>query len=93
MFVRRSLRSFLLGEKLVNFLSEPKKGTKWPDRLPKFASRQEAIAVCKELVKLEYIVRAEKRGKGELGVRVSAAPWQREQAKAAQHSSTFFLTF
>ena len=60
----------LIGEKLINFLSEPKKGTKWPDRLPRFASRQEAIAVCKELVKLEYIVRAEKRGKGELGVRV-----------------------
>lgn len=59
---------YLKGEKLINFLAEPKKGTKWPDRLPRFASRQEAIAVCKELVKLAYLVRAEKRGKGELGV-------------------------
>lgn len=58
----------LSGEKLVNFLAEPKPGTKWPSNLPKFESRQDAIAVCKELCKLEYILRCEKRGKGELGV-------------------------
>ena len=48
---------------------EPKKGTKWPKNLPKFESRQEAIEVCKHLVDLEYILRAEKKGKGDLGVR------------------------
>lgn len=58
----------ITGEKLVNFLTEPKKGTKWPKNLPRFDSRQDAIAVCKELCKLQYLLRSEKRGKGELGV-------------------------
>jgi hypothetical protein len=57
------------GEKLVNFLVEPKKGTKWPSNLPRFANRREAIAVCKELCRNQYLLRSEKRGKGELGVR------------------------
>lgn len=61
---------FLTGEKLVNFLAEPKKGTKWPSYLPKFGSRQEAIAACKELAKHGFFVRSEKRGKGELGVSI-----------------------
>ena len=56
------------GEKLVNFLVEPKKGTKWPSNLPRFKTRQEAIAVCKELCRLHFIHRSEKRGKGDLVV-------------------------
>ena len=58
----------LTGEKLVNFLVEPKMGTKWPKDLPRFKDRNEAIAVCKELCSLQYLLRCEKRGKGELGV-------------------------
>jgi translocation protein SEC62 len=57
-----------LGEKMVNFLMEPKKGTKWPTNLPRFENRVDAISVCRELCKLQYLLRAEKRGKGELGV-------------------------
>eukprot|EP00956_Cyclotella_meneghiniana_P011970 scaffold16889_cov63-Cyclotella_meneghiniana.AAC.2 len=45
---------------------EPKKGTRWPTELPKFKSRQEAIAVCKELCAGHYMHRSEKVGKGEL---------------------------
>jgi len=56
------------GEKLVNFLVEPKKGTKWPTNLPRFENRQDAILVCKELCKNQFLIRSEKRGKGELGV-------------------------
>jgi len=59
---------FRAGDKLVNFLLEPKKGTKWPKNILKFESRQDAIEVCKHLVDLEYILRAEKKGKGDLGV-------------------------
>ena len=47
---------------------EPKKGTRWPTELPKFKSRQEAIAVCKELCAGHYMHRSEKVGKGELEV-------------------------
>ena len=54
----------------MNFMVEPKKGTKWPKNLPKFKSRQEAIAVCKSLCKLQFIHRSEKRGKGDLVVSV-----------------------
>lgn len=57
---------YLRGEKLVNFMVEPKKGTKWPKGLPKFKTRPEAIAVCKEMCKLQFIHRSEKRGKGDL---------------------------
>jgi len=57
---------YLKGEKLVNFLVEPKKGTKWPSNLPKFKTRQEAIAVCKQLCDAQFIHRSEKRGKGDL---------------------------
>jgi len=59
---------YLKGEKLVNFLVEPKKGTKWPKNLPRFENRQDAIAVCKDICKLQYLLRCEKRGKGELGM-------------------------
>ena len=52
----------------MNFLVEPKKGTKWPSNLPRFKTRQEAIAVCKELCQLHFIHRSEKRGKGDLVV-------------------------
>ena len=52
----------------MNFLVEPKKGTKWPSNLPRFKTRQEAIAVCKELCRLHFIHRSEKRGKGDLVV-------------------------
>jgi hypothetical protein len=61
---------YMKGEKLVNFLVEPKKGTKWPTNLPKFASRSDAILVCKELCKQQFLLRSEKRGKGELDVRI-----------------------
>jgi hypothetical protein len=57
-----------LGDKLVNFMVEPKKGTKWPKNLPKFKNRQEAIAVCKELCNYQYMHRSIKRGKGDLTV-------------------------
>lgn len=57
---------YLKGEKLVNFMVEPKKGTKWPKGLPKFKTRQEAIAVCKELCNYQYMHRSIKRGKGDL---------------------------
>ena len=57
------------GEKLVNFMVEPKKGVKWPKELPKFTSRPEAIAVCKELCGRQFMHRSEKVGKGELEVR------------------------
>lgn len=62
------------GEKLVNFLVEPKKGTKWPKDLPKFSDRNAALAVCRDLCKREYLLRCEKRGKGELDVR-DERPW------------------
>jgi len=56
------------GEKLVNFLVEPKKGTKWPSNLPRFENRTQAIAVCKDLCKFQYLHRSEKQGKGKLAV-------------------------
>lgn len=59
---------YLKGDKLVNFLVEPKKGTVWPKDLPRFTSRQEAIEVCKDLCNYEFIHRSEKKGKGELFV-------------------------
>lgn len=57
---------YLKGEKLVNFLVEPKKGAKWPPQLPRVTSRLEAIAICKELCHYQFIHRSEKRGKGDL---------------------------
>jgi translocation protein SEC62 len=57
---------YLKGEKLVNFMVEPKKGTTWPKDLPKFRTRQEAIAVCKEMCSKEFMHRSIKRGKGDL---------------------------
>mmetsp|Transcript_16346 Transcript_16346/g.29536 ORF Transcript_16346/g.29536 Transcript_16346/m.29536 type:complete len:326 (-) Transcript_16346:112-1089(-) len=59
---------YIKGEKLVNFMVEPKKGTKWPKELPKFNSRPDAIAVCKELCAIQFIHRSEKVAKGELEV-------------------------
>ena len=53
----------------MNFLVEPKKGTRWPKELPKFTSRQEAIGVCKDLCAGHFMHRSEKVGKGELEVR------------------------
>jgi translocation protein SEC62 len=67
---------YLKGEKLVNFLVEPKKGTKWPTNLPRFASRVEAISACKSMCKNDYLLRSEKRGKGELGVSYIGPTWQ-----------------
>jgi hypothetical protein len=60
----------ITGEKLVNFLVEPKKGTKWPAALPRFESRQAAIDVCKDLCKYQFMHRSEKRGKGDLVVSI-----------------------
>jgi translocation protein SEC62 len=54
----------------VNFMVEPKKGTKWPKELPRFTSRPDAIAVCKDLCSMQYIHRSEKVAKGELEVRI-----------------------
>ena len=48
---------------------EPKKGTKWPKELPRFKSRPDAIAVCKELCGRQFMHRSEKVAKGELEVR------------------------
>jgi len=59
---------YLKGEKLVNFLVEPKKGTKWPKKLPRVKDRLAAIALCKDLCRLQFIHRSEKVGKGELAV-------------------------
>jgi len=59
---------YLKGEKLVNFLLEPKKGCKWPKKLPRFKERHEAIAVCKDLCRYQFMHRSEKTGKGELTV-------------------------
>lgn len=73
-----NIRFHLTGEKLVNFLVEPKKGTKWPKKLPKFSDRAEAIAVCKELCNLQYLLRSEKLGKGELGVSIVAITFRPE---------------
>jgi hypothetical protein len=50
-------------------LVEPKKGTKWPKELPKFNSRPDAIAICKDLCARQFIHRSEKVAKGELEVR------------------------
>ena len=47
------------------------KGSKWPKNLPRFKERHEAIAVCKELCKLQFAHRSEKVGKGELTVSIS----------------------
>ncbi len=58
----------MIGEKLVNFMFEPKKGTKWPKELPKFKSRSDVIAVCKNLCGRQFMHRSEKVGKGELEV-------------------------
>ncbi|KAL3785986.1 hypothetical protein ACHAW5_005365 [Stephanodiscus triporus] len=60
---------YIKGEKLVNFLVEPKKGTKWPKELPKIDSRPDAIAICKDLCAKQFIHRSEKVAKGELEVR------------------------
>jgi len=60
--------TYIKGEKLVNFLVGPKKGTKWPKELPKFKSRPEAIAVCKELCNSQYMHRSDKAARGELEV-------------------------
>ena len=59
---------YIKGEKLVNFLVEPKKGVQWPKELPKFKSRPDAITVCKELCNRQYIHRSEKVAKGELEI-------------------------
>ena len=57
---------FETGEKLLNFLAEPKKKVKWPESIPKFSSRPEALAVCKKLNDIGYLHRCEKSGKGEV---------------------------
>lgn len=59
---------YIKGEKLVNFMVEPKKGIKWPKDLTKFKSRSDAIAVCKELCSRQFMHRSEKVAKGELEV-------------------------
>ena len=53
---------------MVNFLVEPKKGTKWPKDLPKFETRADAIVVCSEFCKQQFLIRSEKVARGELQV-------------------------
>lgn len=53
---------------MVNFMVEPKKGTKWPTNLPRVKSRPEAIAICKDLCRYQFVHRSERRGKGDLAV-------------------------
>lgn len=91
---------YLKGEKLVNFLVEPKKGTKWPTNLPRFENRQDAIVVCRDLCKVQYLLRAEKRGKGELGMsRIREFDesgyfvWVYEGDKTMSHVMTMALIF
>jgi len=59
---------YFKGDKLVNFLVETKKGVKWPTNLPRIKTRPEAIALCKELCRYQFIHRSEKRGKKELAI-------------------------
>lgn len=59
---------YIKGEKLVTFLAEPKKKTKWPDDIPRFKSRPEALAVCKTLSDIGFLHRCEKVGKGEVSL-------------------------
>jgi translocation protein SEC62 len=59
---------YLKGEKLVTFLLEGKKGSKWPKDLPRFKSRNEAIFVCKNLCSNQFIHRSERVAKGELEI-------------------------
>jgi len=59
---------YMKGEKLVNFLAEPKKKVNWPDKIPKFKSRQEAIDVCKTLSNLGYLHRCQKSSKGRVAL-------------------------
>ena len=81
------IRSFhSVGEKLVNFMVEPKKGTKWPKNLPKFKNRTEAIAVCKELCNYQYMHRSIKRGKGDL---VVSKPSRAEPSRVPSNLSQF----
>eukprot|EP00550_Attheya_septentrionalis_P009811 CAMPEP_0198283682 /NCGR_PEP_ID=MMETSP1449-20131203/3253_1 /TAXON_ID=420275 /ORGANISM="Attheya septentrionalis, Strain CCMP2084" /LENGTH=328 /DNA_ID=CAMNT_0043980407 /DNA_START=23 /DNA_END=1009 /DNA_ORIENTATION=+ len=89
---------YLKGEKLVNFLVEPKKGTKWPTNLPKFTSREEAIEVCKDLCRLQFMHRSEKRGKGDLAVsrvrdfdEAGYFTWMYEGDKTFSHMMTTVL--
>lgn len=89
---------YLKGEKLVNFLVEPKKGAKWPKTLPRFTSRQEAIAVCKELCKEQFIHRSEKIGKGQLDIsrnrdfdEAGLFTWIYEGDKSFSHMMTSIL--
>eukprot|EP00536_Pseudo-nitzschia_multiseries_P005540 jgi/Psemu1/254577/estExt_Genewise1Plus.C_1040036 len=90
--------TYLKGEKLVNFLAEPKRGVKWPKNLPRFESRQDAIAVCKELCKLQFILRCDKQGKGELSMvrnrefdESGYFAWVYEGNKTASHFMTAAL--
>lgn len=89
---------YLKGEKLVNFMVEPKKGSKWPKNLPRLKERHEAIAVCKELCRLQFIHRSEKIGKGELTVsrqrdfdELGYYTWIFEGSKGKKNFFTFLL--
>lgn len=89
---------YLKGDKLVNFLVEPKKGTVWPKNLPRFKSRQQAIDVCKGLCKYGFIHRSEKKGKRELYVsrirnfdETGYFTWIYEGDKSFSHMMTAFL--
>jgi hypothetical protein len=58
-----------LGEKLATYLVEPRKGVKWPKKVPRVKTRRQAIDICRNLCQESFIVRADKLGKGELKVR------------------------
>ncbi|GMI54431.1 hypothetical protein ScalyP_jg5921 [Parmales sp. scaly parma] len=54
---------YLKGEKLLHFLVIPKKG-RWDAKIPRVENREQALVICKELLKMEYIARVTKEDKG-----------------------------
>eukprot|EP00566_Odontella_aurita_P018621 CAMPEP_0113555196 /NCGR_PEP_ID=MMETSP0015_2-20120614/16578_1 /TAXON_ID=2838 /ORGANISM="Odontella" /LENGTH=331 /DNA_ID=CAMNT_0000456437 /DNA_START=642 /DNA_END=1637 /DNA_ORIENTATION=+ /assembly_acc=CAM_ASM_000160 len=89
---------YIKGEKLVDFLVEPKKGSKWPPNLPRFKTRQEANTVCKDLCRYLFIHRSDKRGKGDLVVsryrdfdESGYFTWMYEGDKTLSHMMTTLL--
>lgn len=58
---------YLKGEKLLNFLTVPKKG-RWDEKLPRLPSREAAFAVCRTLLAKEYLVQVNKESKNDLSI-------------------------
>tara|TARA_B110000971_G_C19808290_1_gene407585 strand:+ start:513 stop:758 length:246 start_codon:yes stop_codon:yes gene_type:complete len=47
----------------LHFLVIPKKG-RWDAKIPRVENREQALVICKELLKMEYIARVTKEDKG-----------------------------